>query len=144
MKDITFVITSCGRFDLLTKTVQSFLHLNSYPIKRYLLIEDSCDETMYAKIKNSVLFKEFDIVYNKEKLGQIKSIDYAYSQVDTDYIFHCEDDRLFTRTGFIEDSLQVIESDPKIFQVRIRSPKYTNRSVDPTLYTVNDVSYYIL
>jgi hypothetical protein len=39
--DITFVLTSCGRFDLLTDTIASFLAFNTAPIARYLVVEDS-------------------------------------------------------------------------------------------------------
>lgn len=41
--------------------------------------------------------------------------------VDTDYIFHCEDDWEFYRGGFIEDSLRVLESNKYVYQVWLRS-----------------------
>jgi hypothetical protein len=34
----------------------------------------------------------FDVIVNKKRMGQLFSIDKAYSVVDTEYIFHCEDD----------------------------------------------------
>ena len=41
MKEITLCLTSCNRWNLLEKTIDSFLKLNSYPIKEYLIYEDS-------------------------------------------------------------------------------------------------------
>ena len=41
---ITFVLTSCRRFDLLERTLESFVATNDYPIQRYIIIEDSEDE----------------------------------------------------------------------------------------------------
>ena len=50
-------------------------------------------------------------------IGQCKSIDKAYKLVDTDYIFHCEDDWEFISSNVIEDSLKILREDTKIFSV---------------------------
>ena len=34
----------------------------------------------------------FEVLVNKKRMGQLFSIDKAYSIVATEYIFHCEDD----------------------------------------------------
>lgn len=119
---ITFVLTSCGRIDLLEKTLDSFFKYNQHPIERYLIIEDSADPTVFKECKK--LNKKYDgvleFIFNKKKLGQTASIDKAYSKVKTPYIFHCEEDWEFYRGGFIEDSLKVLESQPKVLQVWIR------------------------
>jgi hypothetical protein len=39
----------------------------------------------------------------------MKSIDRAYADVTTPFIFHCEDDWRFFRSGFIEESLLLLE-----------------------------------
>lgn len=39
-RDVTFVITSCARFDLLKTTLDSFLELNFLLVDRYILMED--------------------------------------------------------------------------------------------------------
>lgn len=39
--DVTLVITSCNRFDLLKKTIESFSRNNTYPIREVIIIEDS-------------------------------------------------------------------------------------------------------
>lgn len=119
---ITFVLTSCGRIDLLEKTLDSFFKYNQHPIERYLIIEDSADPTVFKECKK--LNKKYDgvleFIFNKKKLGQTASIDKAYSKVKTPYIFHCEEDWEFYRGGFIEDSLKVLKSQPKVLQVWIR------------------------
>ena len=43
LSKITMVLTSCGRNDLLEKTLDSFFKYNTYPIERYIIIEDSAD-----------------------------------------------------------------------------------------------------
>ena len=48
---MSFVITSCGRLDLLDKTLESFFKFNSYKFQDMFLIEDSVDENIYKKVK---------------------------------------------------------------------------------------------
>ena len=38
---ITFVLTSCGRIDLLNPTLESFFKNNSYKLEKLFLVEDS-------------------------------------------------------------------------------------------------------
>ena len=38
-KEVTLVITSCGRFDLLKETLDSFFEYNTYPIKKIIITE---------------------------------------------------------------------------------------------------------
>lgn len=118
--DVTMVITSCDRLHLLAATLSSFTMYNTYPINKIIIIEDSGNLEIYKIIPKS--WGEYcQIIINEEKLGQIKSIDLAYSYIETEYVFHCEDDWVFYRSGFIEDSLKVLKKDSSILQVWLRS-----------------------
>lgn len=123
---ITFALTSFNRPDLLEKTLDSFLAMNTYPIYKYLITEDSG-----IKGVNDALMKKYDYlniewIINETRLGQIKSIDNMYKKITTKYIFHCEEDWLFTDKSFIEKSLVILEKHPKIFQVWLRDHNDTN------------------
>lgn len=48
--EITLVVTSCGRFDLLTQTLVSFDVFNSTPIREVFITEDSGDQAVQACI----------------------------------------------------------------------------------------------
>ena len=37
MEEVTLVITSCGRFDLLKRTTGQFFEKNTYPIKKIII-----------------------------------------------------------------------------------------------------------
>jgi glycosyltransferase involved in cell wall biosynthesis len=128
MDFITVVITSCNRADLLEKTLQSFFKFNTYPIKKIIIIDDSgihgCIDNTLKIIPSHI---DRQLIYNEKNLGQIKSIDKAYSLVDTEYIFHCEDDWEFYNYGFMEKSLEILKSDSKIFCVWLR--EYQNGRV---------------
>lgn len=124
MKEVTVCCTACGRPDLLEKTLHSFIRYNTYPIFRFLVMEDSGISFINDHLKT--LFPKVEFLYNDGRIGQIASIDKLYSLVETPYIFHLEEDWLFYRTGFIEASMKILERDPRIMQVWIRHPTDTN------------------
>ena len=120
MKEVSLVITSCGRFDLLERTLDSFFKYNTYPIKKVIIVEDSTEGGKLKKLVSKYKDYKFHLIINELRLGQIKSIDKAYNEVDTEYVFHCEDDWEFLKEGFIEKSMEVIENNPKIAIVGLR------------------------
>ena len=124
--DYSLVITSCGRFDLLRRTVASFLKFADVQPKQYILVKDSGDESVREVLAPFNL--PFEILVNKPSLaGRGTSIerlhaaiDRAYTQVKFPYIFHCEDDWEFFRTGFIQESFIVLNALPKASAVILR------------------------
>jgi hypothetical protein len=75
----------------------------------------------------------YEIIFNEVPLKQIGSIDRAYCEVDTEFIFHCEDDWQFYRSGFIEDSLTILETEERIKQVTLRSIQHDYKVNHPTV-----------
>jgi hypothetical protein len=148
MNKVTVVLTSCGRLDLLEATLTSFFKFNTYPIEKVLIVEDSGKDLDFSRIKELVTCP-LEIIINKTNIGQIQSIDLAYSKVTTDFIFHCEDDWEFFRPGFIEKSFEILENNPKIITVWLRSihEKKVNPRIDTTtkhhLPTSNDFYYLV-
>ena len=124
MEEVTLVITSCGRFDLLKRTLDSFFEKNTYPIKKIIITEDSTEgkklENLISQYENKY---NFCLIINETREGQLKSIDKAYNEVDTEYIFHCEDDWEFLKEGFIEKSMKLLKEDPKLLTIGLRSKK---------------------
>lgn len=130
---ITLVLTSCGRWDLLAKTLTSLFRNLDHEFSRAIVIDDSAGGEDLAWIR-SLVPCELDIIANQQNLGQIASVDLAYARVTTPWIFHCEDDWLFVKSGFIENSLSVMRDRPEIITVWLRSWSDTNgHPLDPIL-----------
>jgi hypothetical protein len=102
-RDVTLVLTSAGRYDLLARTLSS----------------------LYAHVPADA-FAEVIIAEDWDREGQVRNIDRAYARVRTPYIFHCEDDWEFYRSGFIEPSLDLLKKYPGILQVWLRAHNDTN------------------
>jgi hypothetical protein len=125
-REITFVLTSCGRMDLLEQTLDSFFKYNDYPIKRYIITEDSTNPKVFEECERLNQEKyngKLEFIFNHEKLGQSKSIDKAYSMINTEFVFHLEDDYEFYRAGFIERSIDLLDSRPEVLQGWLQSKK---------------------
>jgi hypothetical protein len=126
MKQVTFALTACGRPDLLERTMDSFISHNTYPIDKYIITEDST----IAGLNDKLIVKYSDLniewIINETRKGQIESIDNMYSKIGTDYIFHCEDDWLFTQDSFIEKSMEILDNNSNILLVWLRAHNDTN------------------
>lgn len=119
-KEITVTITSFNRPDLLELTLDSFLLFNTYSIKKFIVLDDSGNFGVNDHLIEKYSHLPFVWLYNSKRIGQIRTIDNIYSTVDTEYIFHCEEDWKFLKSGFIEKSIEILESDSFILLVQIR------------------------
>jgi hypothetical protein len=116
---VTLFITSCGRPDLLLITLNSFLKYNTYPIEEAIICEDSG----YNRINDFVtalLPFPCKLIYNENRLGQMKSIENGVQYIKTPYVFHCEEDWEFFDYGFIEKSIELLKKNNKITSVWLR------------------------
>ncbi|MAV39103.1 MAG: glycosyl transferase family 2 [Puniceicoccaceae bacterium] len=143
MKDFTVVITSSNRFDLLKQTVLSLSkYLDKQP-REYIIIEDSDNSGIFELVEQLDL--PIKVIFNEQRMGQIKSIDKAYQAVKTPYVFHCEDDWEFIRTGFIEESMQILNTFPQASMVGLRARDQLNPRVRKMPEKVlNNIHYFDL
>lgn len=131
--DVSIMITSCGRFDLLKRTLESLDKFNTYPIRKVYITEDSGQQGVFACLPEG--WREHTQVYvNEPKLGQLASIDLAYGDIETEWVFHCEDDWEFYRPGFIEDSIVLLTEDQQALQVWLRSAAHDLAIHSPYVY----------
>lgn len=120
-ENVTVVITSSDRHDMLEKTLDSFLAHNTYKgIRHIIVMEDSYTYPKFLDESPKYADLGISVLHTRPRLGQLLGIDVAYKYVDTEYIFHCEDDWEFYADGFIEASLPILEADPSILQVHLR------------------------
>ena len=126
---VTLFITSCGRPDLLKKTLISFVKFNTYPIEQVILCEDSGISGI-SDFATNILPYPTKLCYNKERIGQMKTIEKYIKLVKTPYVFHLEDDYEFFDYGFIELSIQILNSDKNISQVLLEDEQHGYYKVD--------------
>lgn len=109
------LITSCGRFDLLKKTIKSLEESQSHSqLSVFVINEDS------GKYPDDHLGS---VWCHLQRVGQHKSIEYFLANIHNQkYYLHCEDDWLFENTyDWIAESVKIMEEDPMIIKVLCRS-----------------------
>ena len=108
----TIALTSCGRFDLLEKTLASLIsHLEQSP-EKIIVIEDSGDykvENIMDRFQNESGL-HIETIVNPENIGQVRSIDRLYSRIETEWVFHCEDDWEFIDSQFLQSSYLLMKN----------------------------------
>jgi GT2 family glycosyltransferase len=139
----TLVVTSCNRFELLDQTLESFIAFCDLPPAHIIVVEDSQNAGIFDVVQK--YFPDAEIILNKRNIGQMASIDRAYGRVTTPYIFHCEDDWEFFRTGFIGESHIVLTSDPLVSMVGLRARSEFNPLVrDQPDTEVQGIGYIVM
>jgi hypothetical protein len=104
--NVTIVLTSCGRWDFLVTSIDTFLE--HHDVGRFILAEDSGERQFAARIRQRYPFIE--VVLNEPRLGQHKSIDRAYAMVETPFILHLEDDWHFVGPMDLDAGIKVLEA----------------------------------
>jgi len=122
MIDVT--ITSCGRQDLLIRTLDSFLTHADLPLGTIYIHEDSGIEGINDTIKK--IFPEIVFLEPPARIGQIASLDALLARVQTPYYQALEDDWTFDKTGFMQMSLDILQEKEHISEVWLRYPKERN------------------
>lgn len=118
---ITVCLTSCGRYDLLERTLESFHKYNTYPIERFIIREDG------PIVKDLWPIASYNVgLIAGVHIGQINSADMLMWEDATEWVFWLEDDWEFYRPGFIEESFAIMQHRPDILQVWLRERDDTN------------------
>ena len=141
--DVTVVITSCGRWNTLYVTLSSFHEVNTYPVRKVLVAEDSGLPWMADRIRET--FPWVTLLYDGERKGQRVRVEELWGRVDTPYVFHAEDDWAFTKGFFIEQSKRVLDNNRKVLNVWLRDLDDTNRHpIEFPLHESGGVRYWRL
>lgn len=128
---ITVIVTSSNRFDLLERTLDSFLALNTYPIEKYIINEDSGNVECVKKIIDKYGHL-FHVLFHPKREGLSTALDNLIKHVETEYVFNIEDDwEFFGNPNFMQESLDILEDYPKFNQVWIRDKKDHKHPLEP-------------
>lgn len=118
---ITFSITTCKRYDLFEKTMNSFINCceDIDLITHWICIDDNSSPEDRLKMKENYPFFNFYWKTLEEK-GHAQSMNLILDMVKTPYLFHMEDDwQFFHLNSYIKQCLEILDSSPEIGQCLI-------------------------
>lgn len=123
---VILTITSCKRFFLFEKTINSFLNCctDLERIDRWICIDDNSSVEDRNKMQELYPFFEF-CFKNKAEKGHPQSMNIIQNIIEADkvaspYIFHMEDDwKFIQKRNYITECLEVLSQNPMIGQCLI-------------------------
>ncbi len=129
-KNIIFTITTCKRYDLFHKTINSFLTCcNDFlKIDKWLCVDDNSNFEDREKMQK--LYPFFEFVWKDEKdKGHVQSMNIIYEKAqEYKYNIHMEDDwTFFEKRNYLTDAIKILESDKSYGQV-LFNVNYAQRS----------------
>jgi GR25 family glycosyltransferase involved in LPS biosynthesis len=93
---LTLTITTCKRYDLFEKTINSFINCckDIELIDRFICIDDNSSDEDRFKMKELYPFFEY-VLKTPEQKGHVESMNMIIDLVDSEYLLHLEDDWMF-------------------------------------------------
>ncbi len=116
---VTLSITSCKRFDLFEKTVNSFVNCcaDLSLIDRWICIDDGSSEADRLRMKQRYPFFEF-VFKTREDKGHAQSMNRLLDMIASPFWLHLEDDWHFiVRDKYIQKALAILDEDATLGQV---------------------------
>jgi hypothetical protein len=120
--NVALVVMTDGRGEYLTRTLTSFERLVTGPITSRIIHDDSADPAYAAWLKTT--FSQYTIVSTPARSGFNGAMQSAWTYLDQfatePYVFHLEDDFLFTRPVDLVAMVQVLQTFPHLAQMALR------------------------
>lgn len=147
--DVTVTITTCKRYSLFYKTINSFINscTDLYRVKRWIVVDDNSTREDRILMRKNFPFLEFILKEESEK-GHYISMNMIKDSIDTEYFFHLEDDWVFfVKDNYLTKCIEILNIDNSYGQCLINK-NYGERGqcVDISggyLNIHNDIVYYI-
>ena len=115
---ISVIVTTYDRYELLEKTIYSFLKHCTYKNLELILCDDGSPKIIQEKLKQLPFDKFFFSNTNK---GFCHNINKGHNFASGEYIFYLQDDWLFVgQNDFLEKGIDLLSENPKIGIVKYR------------------------
>ena len=119
--DVTFTMTTCKRYDLFEKTINSVINTftNLNRIYKWIIVDDNTCNDDRNKMKEKYPFINFIFKDQCDK-GHSKSMNIILNNIETKYWFHMEDDWTFIeKNDYIAECEKIMKCDNTVKQVAI-------------------------
>lgn len=114
---VTLLIMTNGRKECLLREL-STLHLLRGSFSRILIHDDSCDAAYGTWLKSL----GYEVFHTQQRLGFTKAMISAWDQLkkdDNEWVFHLEDDFLFTSSVSVDEMIQILSEHDDLAQLAL-------------------------
>jgi hypothetical protein len=120
---ITLTMTTCKRLQLFKQTIQLFFNncLDIDLIKEIIIVDDNSSLDDIKEMQNFLKDYKYNIKLISTNCGHANALNILFYNVQTDYIFHLEDDWEIKKGNFIRQSFEIMNDNEKIKSVLMRN-----------------------
>lgn len=120
--NISMLVTSCNRHDLLKATLESFYAVVDIEPQELIIYEDSPAEM--PEFLKDFIWKQRGLkwIAGGERRGQAFACARLIDEATKDFVFWCEDDWFFQNrmSSFMRESKEILNQHPKVIMVSLR------------------------
>lgn len=151
---IMFSITTCKRYDLFEKTMNSFLNCCSdlEKIDYWLCVDDNSTHEDRNKMKKNYPFFNF-VFKNENEKGHYKSMNIIHDYVtknNVEFLLHIEDDWHFIqKRNYVSESIKILNENKELGQVLFNNyygeiePYHRRCKGGILMKTIDGIRYYV-
>lgn len=138
--DTTCFILSCNRLEVLDKTINSFLNTRDY-ITKMVIVDDSSEPGVFKTLVEK--YGTFcDVICFPRNRSQWWAMDFMVSYCDSEYIFYLEDDWELLKSGYLNQSKQILQKYRNIGTVDISWRTFEWQGIDSYEKELIDNTFY--
>lgn len=156
-QEITLTMTCSKRLHLFKKTIKSFYDncLDKNLIAKIIIFDDSSslEDRFEIEKEISILFPNKNVTYKyfneiPTKYRHAYIMQNWYEDIETNFVFHLEDDRLITKNFYLFEMLDILKRDDNVGIVNIAQTKrdFPKELIDKYDLTINydkNINYWI-
>lgn len=116
---VTYTVTTCKRFDLFQKTINSFINCctDILQIDKWICVDDNSSAEDRKKMETLYPFFQF-VWKTAEQKGHPESMNIIIDMVKSPFVLHMEDDwQFFEKKEYIKPALEILQEDKTLGQV---------------------------
>jgi len=116
---VTYTVTTCKRFDLFQKTINSFINCctDVLQIDKWLCVDDNSSAEDRKQMESLYPFFQF-VWKTPEQKGHPESMNLIIDMVKSPFVLHMEDDwQFFEKKEYIKPALEILQEDKTLGQV---------------------------
>jgi hypothetical protein len=140
--NVALVVITDGRKECIERTIARFNLLVLYRFAKKIIINDSGSPEYHKYLCES--YKDFKIISHKERKGLSSAIQSAWLEIDEtiDFVFHLEDDFLFTEKLNINKMITILRDNTYLAQIALVRNAYYPDEIEVGGFVFKNIDNY--
>jgi hypothetical protein len=141
--NIALVVITDGRKDCIEQTIARFNLLVHYVFTKKIIVNDSGSPEYHKYLCEN--YRDFKIISHEKRKGLSSAIQSGWSEIDEniDFVFHLEDDFLFTEKPSINKMISILQKNQHLAQIALLRNAYYPDEIEVGGFVFKNINDYI-